>query len=487
MQTITTTTCVWVCRSVSRESNTSVTLSCSTFHLFLTLTKVAKMKVGPYKHLNPLFANSFLPCAPLRYVFLYTQFFINSLQIERGFLLDASSRNRLKVMLPQLMNDLNTYKEAKISIADPSLASLPAFASSPNAALAAAYPNECIHLRVIPLFANPSEINQYDVPIPTRNIKQVLASSKNEEEWDLTLQQVIPLINGISSVRQIASKAAVHIELVKRSLRHLLYFDCIKMIDVFQYSNMYRIASQEQLLQLLKNPNVQQECASSVPKSATPTSLYKENNNNSHASNSNSSVDGNNLAEVNNNTSQQQQFNYHQYPYQYHQYHQHQHQHQHHHHQQFQQFPAQYNQLLVMQQQQQMHQLQRQQSALLASIREVVQIYSKMKVGVRLSDIVDPESNKYINHRALIAYGLMKGIIARVHEYPILEHTKGGAEEHQTSSSMSISPRGKPNFTEQLRQLMDGSHCMDELCCEFGVSRKDILHRIDSNVRIIYY
>lgn len=45
------------------------------------------------------------------------------------------------------------------------------------------------------------------------------------EEWDLTLQQVVPHIDGINYVKRIAQLSNVHIDLVKRCIQHLLYVE----------------------------------------------------------------------------------------------------------------------------------------------------------------------------------------------------------------------------------------------------------------------
>ena len=84
------------------------------------------------------------------------------------------------------------------------------------------------------------------------NINDVLMSSA---EWDLALQQIIPSIDGVNYVRRIALQSNVQVDLVKNCMRQLLYYDCIVMIDIFQYSNIY--ATTPQLNRLARDDDLQ--------------------------------------------------------------------------------------------------------------------------------------------------------------------------------------------------------------------------------------
>lgn len=59
------------------------------------------------------------------------------------------------------------------------------------------------------------------------------------DEWDLALRRVIPFIDGISHVKKICRAASMDLPAVSKALQHLLYFGCIKMLDIFQFSNIY--------------------------------------------------------------------------------------------------------------------------------------------------------------------------------------------------------------------------------------------------------
>lgn len=78
------------------------------------------------------------------------------------------------------------------------------------------------------------------------------------------LQQVIPNIDGVNYVRRIALQSNVQVDLVKNCMRQLLYYECIAMIDIFQYSNIY--ATTPQLNRLARDDNLQNECIGYIQK-----------------------------------------------------------------------------------------------------------------------------------------------------------------------------------------------------------------------------
>lgn len=60
-------------------------------------------------------------------------------------------------------------------------------------------------------------------------------------EWDLALRRVIPFIDGIAHVKKICQLTAMELPAVSKALQHLLYYGCIKMLDIFQFSNIYAV------------------------------------------------------------------------------------------------------------------------------------------------------------------------------------------------------------------------------------------------------
>ena len=58
--------------------------------------------------------------------------------------------------------------------------------------------------------------------------------SRCEGKTKIKLCQVIPFIDGVRYMKRIAVESGVHVDLVIDCLKHLLYFKCIAMIDIFQ-------------------------------------------------------------------------------------------------------------------------------------------------------------------------------------------------------------------------------------------------------------
>ncbi len=58
-------------------------------------------------------------------------------------------------------------------------------------------------------------------------------------EWDLTMQKMIPFINGLHSVDLISKHSGVDVHFVRLGIQHLYYYGCIALVDIFQFGNLY--------------------------------------------------------------------------------------------------------------------------------------------------------------------------------------------------------------------------------------------------------
>lgn len=100
--------------------------------------------------------------------------------------------------------------------------------------------------------APSSEVAVWDVPVLLARPRDLLGLGGGhrfgdqawdllgDQAWDLAIQQVIPHVDGIRSVRQVAKAAHVDVDITLRSLRVLRHYGCLTVVDVFQYSNVYR-------------------------------------------------------------------------------------------------------------------------------------------------------------------------------------------------------------------------------------------------------
>ncbi|KAJ0396195.1 hypothetical protein P43SY_001902 [Pythium insidiosum] len=176
---------------------------------------------------------------------------VESMEKESGFLSrDAGeSKALLAQILPQILRDLTLDGECTIPV---------------DAA-------NVINLKLFPTLADPAPVFDYQVPVATRDLRQLL---ENNAEWDLALQQIVPFIDGVKYVKRISIEADVEIAIVKKCLRQLLYYGCITMTDIFLHSNIY--ATTPQIARLADDLRLQSECALYIAKTGhTPPAFAK--------------------------------------------------------------------------------------------------------------------------------------------------------------------------------------------------------------------
>lgn len=74
----------------------------------------------------------------------------------------------------------------------------------------------------------------WHVPVPKMKLAEIV-----DPTWDLTLQKLIPHIDGVNDVRRIAWLADVSLPLTQTALQHLLYYDTILLLDMFFFGSCY--------------------------------------------------------------------------------------------------------------------------------------------------------------------------------------------------------------------------------------------------------
>jgi hypothetical protein len=317
-------------------------------------------------------------------------FLLRSLELESQFLSQAHNKAQLGQILKQIYHELNTKDETAIPVD---------MAHS-------------IHLKLAPQFAQPPPIYEHQVPVPICDLMELV-----NPEWDLTQQQIIPYINGVYFVKQIAIKSSVHVELVQKCLRNLYYTNCIKIIDIFQFSNMYTLESRMSVLNLLRDKHLQDECMSYV---------------------------------LNDNTSYQN---------------------------------SSYSSNMIRRSSGMMPSLGKDQANTVSSISflDVARIYCSMRPGTRLSEILikDPVISSQINARCLVAFGLIKGFLRRVHEYPIIYYPQQESKDRVSEEMNKNTHLSKDNLLDQVLPLLDGNHTQDEICCRMSISRKQLIRMLE--------
>jgi len=140
---------------------------------------------------------------------------LQSLELEQEFLFLKKTKDcRLPLVLKDLYESVVTHGEAFVEI-DP--ANYLAF-----------------KLHEAPV--QPRKLGEYEVPMLLYD-RQLTASLP----WDVSLQHILPKIDGISSIKNIAQESDMDIVTVSMALRILLFYRCIIMTSVFRFTNVYQL------------------------------------------------------------------------------------------------------------------------------------------------------------------------------------------------------------------------------------------------------
>ncbi|KAJ1657845.1 Nitrogen permease regulator 2 [Dispira simplex] len=136
--------------------------------------------------------------------------------MEHGieFLRRPEKKSCLGPILSQLYMDLNQYNESRIVY----------------------QPWFDFNLKLFPPLKDPPTIEDYDVPVLTSDLGRVV-----DDMWDMTLVRVLEHINGVSHVKKIAELCDIDLALVRSCLQQLYYYECIEVVDVFKFSNIYAL------------------------------------------------------------------------------------------------------------------------------------------------------------------------------------------------------------------------------------------------------
>ncbi|KAK5013635.1 Nitrogen permease regulator 2 [Cryomyces antarcticus] len=119
---------------------------------------------------------------------------------------------KVYALCEMILEDLNNYCECMIPIDE----------------------SNTLNLKLFPMHPPPAPIHSYHVPLSTVRLSSLATST-----WDLTMSRILPYINGINSVAQIAQRADTDFALTRKAVAHLLYYGCILLLDVFQFGAIY--------------------------------------------------------------------------------------------------------------------------------------------------------------------------------------------------------------------------------------------------------
>ena len=110
-------------------------------------------------------------------------------------------------------------------------------------------------------------VQSWQVPVPIGPLAEMTDST-----IDLTMLHILPMINGVYYVREIARISQTDEILVKKCIQQLYYHGVVSLVDVFQFSNVYIVRNplREVLLDLGA------ECLANIEatEDVTPTDLF---------------------------------------------------------------------------------------------------------------------------------------------------------------------------------------------------------------------
>lgn len=156
-------------------------------------------------------------------------FYLTITQIESEFLFQPSSRNRIQDFLRVLFYQLNEKNEAFMDLG---------------------FNNSYLTVKLFRKPVKPVDICDWDVPIFRRDRIDL-----SYLPWDISYQHLIPHIDGISHVKKIVYEVGMDIDSVRRSLKLLLFHGAILITDVFKFTNIYKVNTEE-AISLLSNPTL---------------------------------------------------------------------------------------------------------------------------------------------------------------------------------------------------------------------------------------
>ncbi|KAI9505855.1 nitrogen permease regulator 2, partial [Coemansia spiralis] len=194
---------------------------------------------------------------------------LKELEIGGRLLSNPAGQRPLLRMMQQMVSKLNAHGEYQIELDMKGL--------SPSSMATG------VSIKLFPHYENPANIELYHVPIKTIDFElaklksaQTMYQTQVSEDvlWDLVLDRVINFINNVNHVARIARLAQIREETVVLALKHLEYYGCITLVDIFQFSNIYE--TQHRLMELYNSAWLQRECYSYVTRNGNAGGMEME-------------------------------------------------------------------------------------------------------------------------------------------------------------------------------------------------------------------
>ncbi|KAH9863660.1 hypothetical protein J1614_009592 [Plenodomus biglobosus] len=140
--------------------------------------------------------------------------------------------SKVYALCEMVLEDVNNYAECMIPIDD----------------------SNTINLKLFPTRPPPPPILAHQVPLLTMS----LSSLQTPISSDLTLNKILPYINGINSISRIAQLADTDLSLTRRAIQHLVYYGCLVLLDIFSFGAIY--APTAEIGGFVMDADVKDEC-----------------------------------------------------------------------------------------------------------------------------------------------------------------------------------------------------------------------------------
>eukprot|EP01062_Namystynia_karyoxenos_P035788 TRINITY_DN2612_c0_g2_i1.p2 TRINITY_DN2612_c0_g2~~TRINITY_DN2612_c0_g2_i1.p2 ORF type:complete len:719 (+),score=246.18 TRINITY_DN2612_c0_g2_i1:116-2272(+) len=126
----------------------------------------------------------------------------------------AGGKPTIAEVLRQMMDGLNTQQECIVDIDE----------------------SNQLTVKYFPHIPSPKEVNSWDVPILfTCPLREDLA------EWDMALRHIVERTDGKRTVASIAMETQMPLSNACHAVRHLVFYGVVDTIDAFQWSNIYEL------------------------------------------------------------------------------------------------------------------------------------------------------------------------------------------------------------------------------------------------------
>ncbi|KAI0845652.1 nitrogen permease regulator 2 [Daldinia vernicosa] len=304
-------------------------------------------------------------------------------------------RRPIESLLEIVKEDLNNYGECMIPVDDANT----------------------LNMKLFPYHPPPAHVRGWHVPVPKMKLADIV-----DPTWDLTLQKIIPHVDGVNDVRRIAWLADVSLPLTQIALQHLLYYDTILLLDMFFFGSCY--APRPGVHDFIVNRDgIVDECSGYVCVSNPLTGSSSTVNTSSTTSTTEDGHDTATDADVGRQQQQQQ--------------------------------PVSHYQLVKL-------------MTTFCAGRSVME-------WIKLHQDAGFDVLRHVDVRRLVQFGVIKGLLYRVHKYVVSKQCL-----EALATGRRVLSRSDDGEEDTLLRYADGCHCFDQIITEQNMTDGEIMRKLRS-------